>query len=410
MANSMVESIMNLVTPQLASSLASKLGASPTAVQSGLGTGIAALLGGLASRAGDSGFMSQIFNMVSGSNSQNILSSLPNLISGAGGPVAEQGSKLTSLLFGGQQSKVEGLIGQQSGLGAGAGSMLMSLAAPLVTGFLGQQIRDKGLSASSFASLLSSEGSKIQGMLPAGLGALLGGGTVAATAGAATSAVGSSVPKDTVVTREGGGGGMKTLLAILGVLLLALIAWFASRGCNKPQPVATAPAETAAPAPAPAPAAGPLGEFIKRKLPDGTELSIPRLGVENKLIDFIEDSSKPVDKTTWFDFDRLTFDTGKATLQDSSAEQLKNIAAIMKAYPKLKLKIGGYTDNTGNKAANLKLSQGRATLVTDELEKLGVEKSRLEAQGYGEEHPVADNSTEEGRAQNRRISLRITAK
>ncbi len=408
MANSIVESIMSLVTPQLAGSLASKLGASPTTVQSGLGTSIAALLGGLASRAGDSGFIGQIFNMVSGSNSQSILSSLPNLISGTGGPVAEQGSKLTSMLFGGQQSKVEGLIGQQSGLGAGAGSMLLSLAAPLVTGFLGQQIREKNLNASSFANLLSSEGSKIQGMLPAGLGSLLGGGTVAAATGAATSAIGN---KAQAVVPAKGGGGMKALLAILGIILLALIAWFASRGCNKPQPAPTAPAETAAPAPVPAaPAAGPLGEFIKRKLPDGTELNIPRLGVENKLIDFIEDSSKPVDKTTWFDFDRLTFDTGKTTLDSASGEQLQNIAAIMKAYPKVKLKIGGYTDNTGNKAANLKLSQGRAMTVQDELEKLGVEKSRLEAQGYGEEHPVADNSTEEGRAKNRRISLRVTAK
>jgi outer membrane protein OmpA-like peptidoglycan-associated protein len=158
------------------------------------------------------------------------------------------------------------------------------------------------------------------------------------------------------------------------------------------------------------PALGLLGELIQRKLPDGTELNIPSLGIENRLLNFIEDRSRPVDKTTWFDFDRLTFDTGKAALQDSSTEQLQNIAAILKAYPKVNAKIGGYTDNTGNKEANLRLAQDRARNVMHELVQRGVDASRLEAEGYGEELAVGDNSTFEGRQLNRRIALRITAK
>ena len=153
-----------------------------------------------------------------------------------------------------------------------------------------------------------------------------------------------------------------------------------------------------------------LGEFFKRKLPNGVELNIPKLGIENRLVDFIEDSSKPADKNTWFDFDRLLFDTGKATLQPSSQEQLENIANILKAYPKVKAKIGGYTDNVGDKAMNMKLSSERANNVMVELVKLGVAPARLTAEGYGEDHPAADNSTEEGRAKNRRISMRVTEK
>jgi outer membrane protein OmpA-like peptidoglycan-associated protein len=153
-----------------------------------------------------------------------------------------------------------------------------------------------------------------------------------------------------------------------------------------------------------------LGKFMATKLPNGVELNLPEFGVEKKLIAFIEDKSKPVDKTTWFSFDRLDFETGSATLKPSSAEQLKNIAEIMKAYPKVALKIGGYTDNVGNADANLKLSQKRAENTMQELVKLGVDAKRLEAQGYGEKHPVADNATEEGRAKNRRIDLRVTSK
>ena len=153
-----------------------------------------------------------------------------------------------------------------------------------------------------------------------------------------------------------------------------------------------------------------LGDFFKTKLPNGVELNIPRFGIENKLLTFIQDSSKQVDDTTWFNFDRLLFDTGKATLQPSSEEQLNNVAEIMKAYPDVHIKIGGYTDNTGDAAANQTLSEARAKNVMDALAGKGVDASRMESEGYGDQHPVADNSTEEGRAQNRRIALRVTQK
>jgi outer membrane protein OmpA-like peptidoglycan-associated protein len=82
----------------------------------------------------------------------------------------------------------------------------------------------------------------------------------------------------------------------------------------------------------------------------------------------------------------------------------------MKAYPKVKAKIGGYTDNVGDPDANLKLSKDRATNVMNELIVLGVTPDRLTAEGYGDQHPVADNSTDAGRQQNRRIALRVTDK
>jgi outer membrane protein OmpA-like peptidoglycan-associated protein len=106
----------------------------------------------------------------------------------------------------------------------------------------------------------------------------------------------------------------------------------------------------------------------------------------------------------------LTFDTGKATLQPSSEEQLNNIAEILKAYPNVHLKIGGYTDNTGDAAANQALSDARAKNVMDDLVSKGVAASRLESQGYGDQYPVGDNSTEEGRQKNRRIAMRVTQK
>jgi outer membrane protein OmpA-like peptidoglycan-associated protein len=109
--------------------------------------------------------------------------------------------------------------------------------------------------------------------------------------------------------------------------------------------------------------------------------------------------------------DRLYFETGKATLKPASQEQLKNIAAILKAYPAIELKLGGYTDNSGDSAAKVKLSGDRATTAKNELVKLGADAARLSAEGYGAQYPVCpENDTKECKAQNRRIDIRVTKK
>ena len=97
-------------------------------------------------------------------------------------------------------------------------------------------------------------------------------------------------------------------------------------------------------------------------------------------------------------------------VKNDSTEQLSNIAAILQGYPLVSLKIGGYTDNTGDPAANMRLSEMRADAVRDQLQGMGIDASRLAAEGYGDQHPVADNSTVEGRAQNRRVAIRVTSK
>ena len=199
-----------------------------------------------------------------------------------------------------------------------------------------------------------------------------------------------------------GSGGLVAFVATIVLCLLTVWVIKYVEPWKPPAPPAPPPAATQA--------LDKLGKFLAVKLPNGIELKVPEFGVEKKLIAFIEDKSKPVDKTTWFTFDRLDFETGSANLKPTSAEQLKNIAEIMKAYPKVALKIGGYTDNVGKPADNLALSQKRAANTMQELVKLGTDAKRLEAEGYGEKYPVADNSTEEGKAKNRRIDLRVTKK
>ena len=156
-------------------------------------------------------------------------------------------------------------------------------------------------------------------------------------------------------------------------------------------------------------AAGGPPKFLSRKLPSGLILNVPSSGMEANLLAFLEREAK-IEGVTWFDFDRLQFETGKAKPQAAFQDQLKNIADILAAYPNVISMIGGYTDSVGARSANKRLSKARADSVMRELTRMGVDASRLNTKGYGESHPVATNDTEEGRTKNRRISLGVTRK
>lgn len=386
MAASILDSFMNAVGPQVVGPLASRLGASPDAVESGLQSSSAALLGGIAAKADQPGFMSQIYSLIT--NPANVTGAFSNMVSsaGTGAPsgLHDLGTRFISSIFGPNLSPVTEAVSRTSGLSVGTAGSLLTMAAPLVLGFLGNHVRDNNLGAGDLAASLKSQMPHLQQFLPAGMGALMGGASSTVHA-AETSA-------ETVAA-----AGRRWLwpLVLLALLILALW-WWVSRSHHEEQvqaPAVTQPAN-----------------YFKLTLPDGVVLNVPEDGIENQLVKFINDSSRPVDETTWFNFDRLLFDTGNATLQPSSQEQLNNVAAILKAYPNVHLKIGGYTDNVGDAASNLELSKQRAKNVMDALVAAGTDPSRLESEGYGEDHPVGDNSTEQGRAQNRRIALRVTAK
>ncbi len=101
----------------------------------------------------------------------------------------------------------------------------------------------------------------------------------------------------------------------------------------------------------------------------------------------------------------IHFDTGKATIQPDSDETLRQVVTLLQANPDLKLRIEGHTDAQGNAAANQTLSEKRAQAIVAWLVNHGIDAGRLKTQGFGQGKPVADNSTEDGRAKNRRVEL-----
>lgn len=101
----------------------------------------------------------------------------------------------------------------------------------------------------------------------------------------------------------------------------------------------------------------------------------------------------------------INFDTGKSTIKKESLPIIDQIIEMLKQAPDIKLSIDGHTDSDGKNDSNQKLSEQRALAVVNAIVKSGIDKERLSSAGFGEEKPIADNSTEEGKAKNRRVEL-----
>jgi outer membrane protein OmpA-like peptidoglycan-associated protein len=101
----------------------------------------------------------------------------------------------------------------------------------------------------------------------------------------------------------------------------------------------------------------------------------------------------------------ILFDLNKATLKPNTQVALAKLAGIVELFPKINLRIEGYTDSTGTDELNMRLSRERAESVRSFLAQQGVASSRMTTGGYGPKFPVADNATAEGRAKNRRVEI-----
>lgn len=115
-----------------------------------------------------------------------------------------------------------------------------------------------------------------------------------------------------------------------------------------------------------------------------------------------------LDENNWFTVENLYFESESSDLKVGSEKELNSIAKLMKAYPTTKIKIGGYTDNTGNESNNIQLSKLRAQTAKLKLLEMGIAADRIETEGYGPQYPVCEaNDTDDCKAQNRRIDIRL---
>lgn len=156
------------------------------------------------------------------------------------------------------------------------------------------------------------------------------------------------------------------------------------------------------------------GQPLILRLADGTTQKVGANSTENRLYMFLADPAQQVDSVNrtkgWINFDRVYFEPGATTLTDESFMQLRNVASILNTFPNSVVKIGGYTDSTGAPLKNFQLSEERAKTAMLAIAGMGVDINRVQAKGYGGKYFITPNTTAEGRALNRRISIRVLKK
>lgn len=435
MSINIVDLVKNYATSELISKAGSFLGESESGVSKAVSGLIPSLLGGLFSKATASeAGAEEVYQTSKAANDSGILGNLGSLFGNA--DILSRGTGLFNNLFGSQSNSIIDAISNFAGIKSSSSGSLISMLLPLITGILGRHAADNNLEASGLASFLTNQKNNIQSALPSGLGSigsLLGLGSVGTAARETVQDVKETAASTYNYAEEKveKGGGMKWLLPLLLLAALALGLWyFMGKGCNDTAtPTATDDTTvtiTQPEAPVVSTSTGTgsydstSGNYIYEvgadkeiTLADGKKLTVGENSTEARLFDFLTNGTvDDADKTKgWITLDRVYFNTGSSTLTTESQKQLENIAAILKNFATAKVKMGGYTDNTGAAETNVKISGERAKAAAAELVKLGVAAAGVESEGYGPEHPIcAANDTPECKAQNRRVDIRVTAK
>jgi outer membrane protein OmpA-like peptidoglycan-associated protein len=463
---SILSSLGGLVTDQLVSGVAGHLGESNDGIKKAMGGIFPSLLGSMmGAKQEDHSMLGGLLSQAGKLGGDNLVGDLLGGLTGGNtnSGISGIGSSLVSGLLGNKMGGIVNLISSVAGIKSGSASSLMGMGGSLLASFLGGKMMKDGLNFGGIMNMITGHKDEIMKAAPAGFASTLGLGNlfgdasekVTAAASHATSTVTNAASAAAGAITGGDddnkGGGMKWLWPVL--LLCALgagIMWWLNKdkAADTDATVATTtPAEGTTPegtatitgtdagattatattttvdAGATTAAtttttttttAAPESKMVK--LIDGKEIKAFKGGVEDKMVAFLQDPAgklNATDKTKdWYDFDNLNFDLGKATITTASMVQIENLAAILKAYPKLKIKVGGYTDKKGDDAANMKLSQSRADAVFAALKAKGANAAQLtKAEGYGETLAVvAETADDAARRADRRTAVRIMEK
>lgn len=329
MPSSLLDSLSQLVTPDLLGQAASMLGENQGDISRGVTAALPMLLGGVASRATDTSFASSLFKLVT--DSRNDLGAVGNIAQlltpgSSNSAISALGGQLLGSLFGNNTSAVTSALAGYAGIKPQSASSLLSMAAPMVLGVLGKSVRGGGLNMSSLASLLKSQKGAISAALPTGLNLdrYLAAPTAAAAAVAAPAAKSS-------IWRW-----LLPVLLVLGALLLL------SQCMKKEEAVQSLPAPA------------PQAEVAPAPLPAPVEVALPKAEV--------------------------FFDVAKTELPADAGTALAGVIAYLVANPTSMAVVSGYHDPTGDLATNEELAKNRALAVRGALVAGGVTAARIDLQ------------------------------
>ena len=407
---SLVDSFRELASTAILSIVSRQTDESQADVARGFSAAIPAMTATIANRSDDRDFMTTLTDLATKTAvDADPLKGIGRIVSASNRiDTSTPNGGFLSILFGHNLSSMVDSLANYAGIRGSSAASILSVSAPLVLGYLGRLIRTENLSSAGLSERLRSHRNQLAAAVPLGFDMPL----------FSASRAGRTAADDTVRAAshrhpERVSWGVP-LLALLGLLGLGGLIWWAS---HKPATVENAGVDVREPEKpvgttgiSRLPSIGSTGVVpgtLTRALPGNMSITIPSGSAEDRLANYLASASPG---RILVGFDRITFGSGSAVLSSDAREQIDNIATILRAYPNARVMVAGYTDNTGNEGANVTLSRARAEAIGDRLTAQGVAADRVRTEGYGSQNPLADNATEAGRAQNRRVQLEVDAK
>ena len=372
-------SIEQLLTPRLMERLSAQSGVPDAKVRTGMTGAVASILDGLVGKAHDPRTMGQVADLVQNAPATDS----PERMLDDDTSLQRNTSQLLGLAGSDSKSMVTRVSRYVGVGGTAAGGIIAAAAAVIVGGFRKLATARGGLDANALSSTLIDESRAIHAAVPP---SMLNGD--AARIVTSRSERYRSEAREMRERLEGRREGYASehprpwwLIGLIALAALLLGTWLFGRN-HKPStppvqtsPKATEPAAPQTPSATPSPTAP--------QAPAG--LDFPATSAEGKLLATLR-APNPVGQPQWIGLD-AKFDSGKASLQSGAGEQLNHVAAVLEAYPKARVEVAGFTDNTGTADTSRVLSQQRAEAVRQALIDQGVDGSRITATGYGQQRP-----------------------
>src|SRR4030095_10207319 len=405
----LMDSVKSLLGNDFISKASNMLGEDESKVQNAMAGIVPSVLTGILNKAG-SGEATAMLKSTKETTNSGILTSIGNFLASTG--LLARGADLLNSLFGDRVTDVAHAISNFSGVKSTSATALMSVAAPAALGVIGQRADATNMNTSTFLAVLNNQKDDILNAIPADLN--LAGALGVSSLGSIGSKLSAALSGTSGQIRDMPGRIRKTsnarwLVPVILIIAALGVLWYlkSRRNDDRKTEVATHTMKADSLVASPPPSSLPANETIKVKLPNGVELDAYEGGIEDQLVSFLNDPSKQVEKNIWFDFDNLNFETNSSTITPQSMKQIRNIAIILRAFPSASIKIGEYTEKTGDEPANMKLSQDRADAVLMALKNERIPAAQLAgAEGYGSQYAKATASApDEERKKDRRIAV-----
>lgn len=396
------ESLKESISPQMLKTAAATLRED----EKGVASAVAVLLPSLLVRFMDQGETARVNETIREAGNAELFDRRAEIFAGHGiDGGMNLGERFENELVGAENKAYPNAVAAESGISAASADRLSGWVAAVIAGYVGHKIVRNNLSMSAVMAGLRQERGSVVKEIPVKVGRAAGISGICS----------SSAP---VAGRDGKKNNWLVWLII--VLIVVIIVFLSIRSCNRNgggEVVAVTENVTVVPtAPAAQTAAAKEGlTFVEHKLPDGRTIRVAEGGCEDCMLKYLQSdayrkaTNEELSKN-WIQFDKIDFmHDSETALAGNSMEQLDNIAAILKNYPDVRIRIGGFADKTGTRAVNYEISKKRAEYIKSILVKDGIPADRISTEGFGKEFAtVPADATAAQRAVDRSIAMRFT--